>query len=265
MTGLHRTHNKLSLKIAGGLIAGSALAGVFGMSASADTPKSAQSVLNSNVAALPQMPVPASGSMTTDGKAADKAAEKAAEKAADKAADKTVGKGPAKAESTEKKKRPTAQQMIAEAKTQLGQRENANGETKFAEWYSNTDRALETIKRDGGARKAYRDANWCDMFVSWVADRVGAADTVGQDAWTVAHAEWFKDNDKWGTKPKTGAIVFFDWGGSKDISDIQHVGIVTGVKDGKINTIEGNTENKVELRTRSASQIVGYGYPEYAG
>ncbi|GAA3216037.1 CHAP domain-containing protein [Actinocorallia longicatena] len=246
MSGRHRKHAHLSLKITGGLVAGAALASTFAMSAHADTP--AQPALAAKAAALPQMPVPETGSMTTAGKPAGtvvKPGAKAAAPAAQKAAE------------------VTAAQMIAKAKSQLGQKEDGKGETKFAHWYSKTSRAAETIARDGGDRKGYLKASWCDMFVSWTASEVGAQSIVGQDAWTVAHAKWFKANGKWGTTPKAGAIVFFDWGGSKSLDAIEHVGIVTGTSNGKINTIEGNTGNRVQLKTRSAGQIVGYGYPDY--
>ncbi|WP_240777869.1 hypothetical protein [Nonomuraea basaltis] len=40
---------------------------------------------------------------------------------------------------------------------------------------------------------------------------------------------------------------------------------VTALLPGTISTIEGNTGNgKVEERVRPKSQVVGYGYPEYA-
>lgn len=154
--------------------------------------------------------------------------------------------------------------FIDTAKSQVGTRENGSGETKFQDWYAKTDRAGETVARDGGSRSAYLDAQWCDMFVSWTAKETGLDHTVGQDAWTVAHAKWFKSHGRWGTTPRKGAIVFFNWNGDKSIDDIVHVGIVTGVDGGDIKTVEGNTDNAVLERTRSASQIVGYGYPEFS-
>ncbi|TMR23573.1 CHAP domain-containing protein [Nonomuraea turkmeniaca] len=161
----------------------------------------------------------------------------------------------------------TADQVLAFAKSQVGTSENAaGGGTKYQQWYANSQRAAETIARDGGNRTAYLNAAWCAMFVSWVGEQTGARPQIGWDAWTVAHAKWFKANSRFGTLAKPGAVVFFSWSGSKDISDINHVGFV--VKDnqnGTISTIEGNTGNgKVEERTRPKSQVVGYGYPEYA-
>ncbi|AQZ64489.1 unnamed protein product [[Actinomadura] parvosata subsp. kistnae] len=162
----------------------------------------------------------------------------------------------------------TADQVLAMARAQVGTSENAaGGGTKFQQWYANSQRAAETVARDGGSRTAYLNAAWCSMFVSWVGEQTGARPQVGWDAYTVAHAKWFAANHRWGTVAKPGAVVFFSWSGGKSLSDIQHVGFV--VKDnqnGTISTIEGNTGNgKVEERIRPKSQVVGYGYPQYAG
>jgi hypothetical protein len=61
-------------------------------------------------------------------------------------------------------------------------------------------------------------------------------------------------------------VVFYDWNGAKTTSAIDHVGLVKKDNgDGTITTIEGNTGNgKVEERVRPTSQVVGYGYPEFA-
>ncbi|MEV4062314.1 CHAP domain-containing protein [Nonomuraea dietziae] len=163
---------------------------------------------------------------------------------------------------------PTASAVLAEAKKQIGVKENSSGGgTKFQQWYVNSQRARETVARDGGSPRAYANAAWCAMFVSWVGEMTGARPQVGWDAYTVAHAKWFKSNERWGTTPKPGAVVFFSWSGSKNISSINHVGFVE--KDngnGTITTVEGNTGNgAVEQRVRPKSQVVGYGYPQYSG
>ncbi|MEU6998331.1 CHAP domain-containing protein [Nonomuraea sp. NPDC046570] len=163
---------------------------------------------------------------------------------------------------------PTAASVLALAKAQVGTKENANGGgTKFQKWYADSQRAAETVRRDGGNRSAYLNAAWCSMFVSWVGEHTGARPQVGWDAYTVTHAKWFKNNNRWGTQAKPGAVVFFAWDGGKSISSIQHVGFVQ--KDngnGTITTIEGNTGNgAVEERVRPKSQVVGYGYPSYGG
>ncbi|MBB5078973.1 CHAP domain-containing protein [Nonomuraea endophytica] len=163
--------------------------------------------------------------------------------------------------------KPTAAQVLSLAKKQIGTREDASGGgTKFQKWYMSSPRAAETVKRDGGNRQAYLNAAWCAMFVSWVGEETGARTTVGWDAYTVTHAKWFKNNNRWGASAKPGAVVFFSWSGSKSLNSINHVGFV--IKDngnGTITTVEGNTGNgKVEERTRPTSQVVGYGYPDYS-
>ncbi|MFI7446581.1 CHAP domain-containing protein [Nonomuraea sp. NPDC049714] len=161
----------------------------------------------------------------------------------------------------------TASQVLELARQQVGTSENARGGgTKFQQWYAQSPRAMETVRRDGGNPSAYLNAAWCAMFVSWVGEQTGARPQVGWDAYTVTHAKWFSDNGRWGTVPKPGAVVFFAWNGSKSINAIQHVGfVVKDNRDGTISTIEGNTGNgAVEERVRPKSQVVGYGYPEYA-
>ncbi|WP_049569862.1 CHAP domain-containing protein [Nonomuraea sp. SBT364] len=161
----------------------------------------------------------------------------------------------------------TAAQVLALAKEQVGTSENAyGGGTKFQQWYASSRRALETVARDGGNPSAYLNAPWCSMFVSWVGEQTGARPQVGWDAYTVTHAKWFAANDRWGTEAKPGAVVFFAWSGSKSLDAIQHVGfVVKDNGDGTISTVEGNTGNgRVEERVRPTSQVVGYGYPDYA-
>ncbi|MBW8480845.1 CHAP domain-containing protein [Actinomadura sp. PM05-2] len=163
------------------------------------------------------------------------------------------------------KKKPTAQDAIKVAESQVGVKENRSGETKFQDWYMTTQRAKETVRRDGGSIKAYDDAAWCSMFVSWVGNKIGFSGQVGEDAYTVEHAKWFKSQGRWGTTPKPGAVVFFNFDGSKSLNSIEHVGMVIKREGrGTVETVEGNTGNAVQIKTRSADQIVGYGYPDYA-
>ena len=162
----------------------------------------------------------------------------------------------------------TATDVLSLARSQVGITENANGGgTKFQDWYISTPRARETLARDGGTMKGYLNAPWCDMFVSWVGDQLGIGPVMGSDAYTVQHAQWFADHGRWGRTPKPGAGVFFDWGGSKSIGGIDHVGfVVSDNGNGTIRTIEGNTGNgAVEVRTRPTWQVAGYGYPMYPG
>lgn len=99
------------------------------------------------------------------------------------------------------------------------------------------------------------------MFLVWVAHETGAR--VPTSAYTPSMAEAFRREDRWGTAARVGAFVFFDWGGSRDRSLIDHVGIVMSVHaDGSVTSVEGNRGNAVRS-VRHAANIVGYGYPAY--
>lgn len=111
------------------------------------------------------------------------------------------------------------------------------------------------------------DGSWCDMLISYAAFKSKNEQAVcfgKKFAYTVAHVDAFKAKGQWhnGTAGiQRGDIVFFNWHDGGD--DIDHVGFVTGVKDGVVSTIEGNVHNECARRTRDASTIVGYGRPKY--
>ncbi|MFG1964235.1 CHAP domain-containing protein [Nonomuraea sp. NPDC049028] len=148
---------------------------------------------------------------------------------------------------------PEMKKYIDLLESQLGYSEKADEYTKFGHWYG------KNVEFDAD----YTSAPWCDMYLSWAAHKLGYQDWIGQFAWTVQHAEWFKEQGAWGHKPKPGALVFYDWSGSNDIDAIDHVGLVTKVEGDKIFTIEGNIDGGVAKRKeRDTSKVVGYGYPE---
>ncbi|SEF59331.1 CHAP domain-containing protein [Thermomonospora echinospora] len=147
---------------------------------------------------------------------------------------------------------PIGEKLLDIAKTELGYREKSGGYTKYGDWYGkNVDN-----------NSYFKNAPWCDMFLAWAADKAGVADWAGQFAYTPFHAKWFREEGAWGTKPKPGAIIFFDWSGSKSLDAIDHVGIVEKVEGKTIHTIEGNVDGvHLKRKERTAGTIVGYGYP----
>ncbi|WP_052423684.1 CHAP domain-containing protein [Nonomuraea candida] len=148
---------------------------------------------------------------------------------------------------------PEIQKYIELLESQLGYSEKAGAYTKFGDWYG------KNVEFDAD----YSSAPWCDMYLSWAAHKLGYEEWIGQFAWTVAHAKWFKEQGAWGKKPQVGALVFYDWSGSNDIDRIDHVGIVTRVEGDTIYTIEGNIDGGVAKRKeRDTSKVVGYGYPQ---
>lgn len=116
---------------------------------------------------------------------------------------------------------------------------------------------------------------WCDMTITYAAYHSGNAQNVcfgNKYAYTVAHAQAFKDHGQWtpmthgveGTGIRRGDIIFFDWSGGTSIGAIDHVGIVTGVSGNTVLTIEGNYDNKCDRFARTVEVIAGFGRPHYA-
>lgn len=116
---------------------------------------------------------------------------------------------------------------------------------------------------------------WCNMTITYAAYHSGNAQNVcfGQKfAYTVAHAQEFKDHGLWhpmtngvvGSGIRRGDVIFFDWSGGSSIGSIDHVGLVTGVSGSTVLTIEGNFENRCGRFARNVSVIAGFGRPHYA-
>ncbi|MBC8091365.1 MAG: CHAP domain-containing protein [Pseudonocardia sp.] len=114
---------------------------------------------------------------------------------------------------------------------------------------------------------------WCAMFVWWVLREARVLNLIPKTAYTPTFADWFRARKQWGTTPRIGAIVFFDFPGD-GVNRISHVGIVEAInRDGSIICIEGNTSpgssgsqrdgGGVFRRTRKVG-IIGYGYPAYS-
>jgi hypothetical protein len=145
--------------------------------------------------------------------------------------------------------------MIREAERSLGLSGRANNITR---WYA---------QRNG---PVFATAAWCNQSVTYWANRSGNAAPVcfNRDyAFTVWHAERFRKEGQWHVDIagiRRGDIVFFDWNETNRVAAIDHIGLVTGVRNGVVYTIEGNTSDACRRRARYASTIVGYGRPEYA-
>lgn len=150
---------------------------------------------------------------------------------------------------------PGLEAMIRQAERSLGTSGRPNGITR---WYA---------QRNG---PGFARAPWCNMSVTYWAHRSGNVDAVcfGKDyAYTIWHAQRFRTLGQWHVDIagiRRGDIVFFDWDETNRIGRIDHVGIVTGVRDGVVYTIEGNTRDGCRRRVRYASTIAGYGRPDYA-
>ena len=121
-----------------------------------------------------------------------------------------------------------------------------------------------------GVEYGWNGVPWCDIWVSDMARRAtGDWNFLGKFAYTVYHAQYFQKKGQWhpyGSAPQPGDIVFFDWGKSKDINKIDHVGIVEGVNsNGTITVLNGNYGDAVRRTVfNTAAYVVGYGRPSYA-
>ena len=108
---------------------------------------------------------------------------------------------------------------------------------------------------------------WCACFVSWCADQCGYIDSgmIPKFSYCPAGVDWFKSKNAWQNgsyTPKPGDIIFFDWD-NDNISD--HVGIVVKEENGRVYTIEGNSNDMCKQNSyeTGGSVILGYGTPKY--
>lgn len=163
--------------------------------------------------------------------------------------------------------------MITIAESQLGYTESqmnfifndnrdTKGYTRFGEWWA---------AQQGLDRRTYVYGDWCAMYLSFCIHYAGIEGMpLGCHCST-----WISDLEEVGlyqsrldgAKPKRGNLVFFSGGPGTGTSS-SHVGLVIGVDDNYIYTIEGNLEDKVMLTTHEInfSAIKGYGsIPEQEG
>lgn len=103
---------------------------------------------------------------------------------------------------------------------------------------------------------------WCACFVSWCYAQAGATEpkfsgcTSGGMGWFQSHGQWADRNY---TDIAPGDTIFFDWDGS---GDADHVGIVVGVENGTVYTVEGNSSGdmcRYNSYPLGSSVIRGYG------
>lgn len=141
----------------------------------------------------------------------------------------------------------TAHAILTLAASQIGTGESPPGsnKNKYSKWYGMV-----------GA--------WCWMFLCWLFDQKGALALIfGKHAYVPDFKKVFSAHGEFHTSnPKTGDLVAFDFNRS---GDPEHIGIVEKViSSSTIQTIEGNTSDRVMRRTRSRSYVYGYATPKYA-
>lgn len=116
---------------------------------------------------------------------------------------------------------------------------------------------------------------WCACFVSWCANECGYIENgiIPKFASCGNGIDWFKARAQWadnGVEPVPGMLIFFDWdnpdgpaGPQDDIAD--HVGIVERVENGRVYTVEGNSNDRCVSKSYPVGwyEIYGYGIPIY--
>lgn len=103
---------------------------------------------------------------------------------------------------------------------------------------------------------------WCACFVSWCYAQAGATEPKFSGC-TSGGMGWFQSHEQWADRNYTdiapGDAIFFDWDGS---GDADHVGIVVGVENGTVYTVEGNSSGdmcRYNSYPLGSSVIRGYG------
>lgn len=144
------------------------------------------------------------------------------------------------------------------------------GATKYGETHKKLiDDYNKVAPRPVGYAVKYDD-DWCDAFVTVVADRAGATGLIGRECGVERHKSIFKQKNIWLglVKPQAGDIVIWRWDGNRN-GFANHIGFVESVSGNTITTIEGNTfkggVSQVGRNTYAwnAQSIQGYARPKY--
>lgn len=117
---------------------------------------------------------------------------------------------------------------------------------------------------------------WCGGLLMEGIRRIGGsygpnkATSIAPNCWyTPAGAAGFQQWGRWTLTPQRHAFVFFDWGGAglgHTTGIIDHIGFVTAVGNGYVDTIEGNVNERCGRFRRwlSSGVIRGFGLPQWS-
>ena len=108
---------------------------------------------------------------------------------------------------------------------------------------------------------------WCAAFITWCLRQGQVPEEVAVSEISCQRmTDWYRRSSEYrsragGYVPIPGDIVMFRYGGG----GANHVGLVVGVENGRLYTIEGNTSGMVGLRSYrlNNSAILGYCVPDY--
>ena len=140
------------------------------------------------------------------------------------------------------------------------------------------DLALSQLGQKGGqpywSFLGYKGrVEWCACFVNWCMRKIPSATknypvlaNVG-NASCINVSNYFKSHNQWADRNYTdlvaGDVIFFDYNNQKET---HHIGIVIGVDDKKVYTVEGNTVGDVVASSSyplGSKVIYGYGLMNY--
>lgn len=164
--------------------------------------------------------------------------------------------------------------VLSVAFTQLGYHEgnseadmdglNLSGDSNFVEY----NRLYGKLDNGEGNGTSYGYA-WCAAFVSWCLRQAGIKKSVATTAVSCrVMTSWYQSKSQFkehssGYTPIAGDIIMF-------VNEIgsttaNHVGLVVGVKDGYVYTVEGNSGGEVATHKYSLTHeyILGYCVPKY--
>ncbi|MEU4726532.1 peptidoglycan-binding protein [Nonomuraea dietziae] len=164
----------------------------------------------------------------------------------------------------------TPAKAIAEARADLGMRENPSGSN------------LVPITREFGKIPGYPGKGygypWCAAATSIWLKEAGLRPNLDypHTASTITQYRWAKSKGRWHTKPKVGDLVLYTRNGTE--GGIYHVELVEKVSASSLTTIGGNTSGSTgngvqgegdgcyrKTISRGSSRIYGYVRPRYSG
>ena len=146
------------------------------------------------------------------------------------------------------------------------------GATKYGSAHLNLVKEYNTIRPLPVGYAVTNHDDWCDIFVTVVFKRAGLSNLIGAECGVERHIQIFKKLGIWiedgRQTPKAGDIITFHWGQYSQPNDgfANHIGIVEKVENGRIHTMEGNSNNAVRRLTYPIGhgQIRGFARPKYS-
>lgn len=111
---------------------------------------------------------------------------------------------------------------------------------------------------------------WCAAFVNWCLRQARVDESLvgGMYVSCQSWLAWFKKAGRYqsrasGYEPQPGDLIFFKSNRTQAASN--HIGFVVYTENGKVHTVEGNSEEVVGFHEYALSDtyIVGYGVPDY--